>query len=230
MAIMCALAWASSARADEVEFKRSLETETPDEGWQSAGFRLSLGYGYGFDIGLANLPDATVHSIVIRIGARLDAEWSLLGSFRYGIAGSGSAGRGFEGLAYAITLDPTWHLPAGFELALGVGFAGVQGATSEQPYPNPYFEEFEDDHSITSPDTRHVLESCSGAGPGALVRLGWVVALDDIWALALHAEGYSRWSLCEESYGAVEDDGEPIVMRQWWGHYGATFGASFAWR
>ena len=225
LSLLSLVALAPLARADDVEFKRSLETETPDEGWQGEGFRLSLGYGYGFDDGLANLPDATVHSIVIRVGARLDVDWSVLGSFRYGIAeGELSA------LTYAITLDPTWHLPAGFELAVGVGFSGLVAASSDQPYPNDYFDEYATDHSITSPDTKHVLDNCSGAGPGALVRLGWQVALDDIWALVLHAEAYARWSLCEEWDGEYEDDGERIVMRQWWGTVGATFGASFAWR
>jgi len=228
------LACASVARAGEgdtedYDFKRSLATESDTAGWQSAGFRLQLGYAYGWEHGLAELPEATAHMILIRAGARIDGDWSVLGSFQYAFAAGG-----FSALSYLVTLDPTWHLGHGFEAAIGLGFGGLAGASlSDWEADNdPDFDVFDDPgHSQTLPNTAYPLISCSGQGPAALVRLGWTLVLDDIWALAVHAETHARWIACEESNGSVDEEtGDPIVARQWWAMFGANLGLSFAWR
>jgi len=234
IAVVCiaGLSGAGAARGgDDVEFRRSLATESDSAGWNAAGFRLSLGYGYGWEHGLAELPEATAHTVIIRAGARLDAEWSVLGSFQYAFADGG-----FSALSYLVTVDPTWHLGHGFDAAIGLGFGGLGGASLAdwEAESDPDYDVYEEhEHSQTLPDTDYPLPECSGQGPAALVRVGWTLVLDDIWALAVHAETHARWIACESSTGAgqVDDEtGEPIVGRQWWAMLGANLGLSFAWR
>jgi len=249
VATQCALlATIQVARADDPEFKRSLETESDDAGWTSAGFRLSLGYAYGGEEGLGNLPGATTHNIIIRAGARLDAAWSLLGSLQYAFADGG-----FSALSYLITVDPTWHLGHGFDLAIGVGFGGLAGVLVQDPNDYCYVDTNGDGFNDCAPpigvpagddfdiyaDPTHSqtlthsapLESCSATGPAALVRVGWTLVCDDIWSLALHAETHARWMVCEESADVRDaETGERIVARQWWAMIGANLGLSFAWR
>lgn len=221
----CAVAATSVRADDDVEFRRSLPTESDPAAWAGAGFRLSLGYAYGWVHGLGALPEARTHEVVIRAGARLDADWSVLGSLQYAFADDG-----FSALSYLVTLDPTWHLGAGFEAAIGIGFGGLAGLVGDE------LTEIADvdpdaPHSITLTDTTPPLGSCDGQGPAALVRVAWSLVLDDIWAVALHAEGHARWIGCEEASGRVDaDTGEPIVTRQWWGMLGANLGLSFVWR
>lgn len=210
-----------------VEPKRSLPIESDAEGWASSGFRMALGYAYGWERGFEGLPDTISHAFVVRAGARIDQDWSLLGTLQYAIADGD-----LSALSYLVTIDPTWHVGPGFELAIGLGFGGLVGAYSDQPYPNPDLEDlYELEHSLTLPDATHPIDSCDARGPAALGRVGWRLVLDEIWSVALHLEGHLRWMACEAPSGELADDtGEAIVARQWWGFSGVNLGLTFGWR
>lgn len=237
-ALTALLVVANHAHAeDDPDFKRSLATESDDAGWTSAGFRLSLGYAYGWEHGVGGLPEAHTNNILIRAGARLDADWSLLGSFQYAFAEGD-----FSALSYMVTVDPTWHLGHGFDVAIGVGFGGLAGVQLDYTEEDFYYgddelpdgEDYDIDsdpsHSQTLTDAEP-LNACSAYGPAALVRVGWTLVLDDIWSIALHAETHARWMVCEESSGSRDaETGERIVARQWWTMVGANLGLSFGWR
>ncbi len=90
-AVMLGLVLAARiARADTVdedpEPKLSLPTEADRQAWQRPGFRLGLGFGFGELVGLRGAPDGRLYAANLRAGLRLDARWSLIGSFQYAVA------------------------------------------------------------------------------------------------------------------------------------------------
>jgi len=220
---------ASPAQADDdddaLPFKLSLPTIADQAAWRTAGFRLQLGYGYGAATGLDGAPDADLHVLIMRVGARLDADWSLLASFQYGIAGGDMVGMRYSG-----TLDPTWHIWKGLELAFGVGFAGIVEGPADRPDPDAAQRD-ELVASYTLPDNDPLLPNCSGVGTQALVRLGWSFVIGPLAASTLSVQVDGQWTGCQEGLGRVEPDtATAIVRRQWWAQYGVVGTWTVAWR
>src|ERR1041385_2469165 len=123
-AVVCLIAWSTSALADsppkpastepappkvireeDAPAKLSLPTEADREAWTRPGFRLELGLTYGRLEGLRGAPSGRLLGPTLRAGLRLDRDWSLITSFEYASA-RGSHG-GLQGLRFAGTLDPT---------------------------------------------------------------------------------------------------------------------------
>ena len=216
---------ARTAAADTA--KSSLATETDREAWREPGFRLQLGLGYGQLVGLGGAPSGSLLGPVLRVGVRLDAEWSLLSSFEYL---SASAKGGLSGLRFAGTIEPTWHFADRFSLALGLGFAGlVEGRRTGRADPDPLPGTLVS--SYTFPDARTPLPSCSGDGVTGLVRLDWLREFSSRTSTGVALEAFGQWTGCVADSGRVEPDtAQPIVRRQWWPHVGLTLAWLVAWR
>ncbi|MSP91198.1 MAG: hypothetical protein EXR79_05280 [Myxococcales bacterium] len=218
-------ATATDAADEALPFKLSLPTATDRESWRAPGLRLQLGYGYGQLEGLGGAPSGHSHTVLVRVGGRLDAQWSLLGSFQYaGISG------GLSGLRFAGTLDPTWNVTDALELAVGFGFGGlVEGRTGRKD------EISSDDKAIVSSKTyvgaSPPLPSCNGVGAAGIVRAAWSVPLGALSSVTLALQGDGQWTGCKAPVGRVEPDtARPVVLRQWWPHIGGHAAILVGWR
>lgn len=214
---------------DEVEGepKLSLPTEADRQAWQNSGFRLSLAVAYGQLVGLRGAPSGRLLAAKLRVGLRLDRQWSLMTSYEYARA---SQPRGLSGLRFTGTLDPTWHVTPSVSLAVGFGFGGiVEGRNTGRPDIEPFAETLET--SYTFPDASPPIASCSGIGTAALARAEWGVVLGPRSQLAVAAEATGQWTGCVQDTNRFEpDSGKAIVRRQWWPHAGFTLAAGFTWR
>jgi hypothetical protein len=219
----------ASVDEDDPPLRLSLPTQADRDAWRTAGFRVESGLLYGGVSGLGGAPDGVGWGFFTRVGARLDADWSLLLAFRYG-AVSGAVGQDLLGLRYAVTAQPVLHLGERWSVAMGLGVAGFVEGGSGRPEPDgatrdalvaPY----------TVPGDSAALPSCNGAGAVAQLRLAWTFVLGPMSATALEAMVDGQRSLCVDDTGRVEPDtATAIVRRQWWTHVGWSFGWSFQWR
>lgn len=229
LALVAVLGASRAARAaddDDGEPRLSLPTEADRDAWARAGFRLSLGFLYGRLEGLEGAPSGRLLGPLVRVGVRLDADWSILASFQW--TGASSTG-GLSGLRFAGTIDPTWHATRHLSLALGLGFGGlVEGYTGRPDVePNPYVITA----SYTFPHASPPMPSCNGVGAAGLARAEWTWVLGPRSATGLALEALGQWTRCEDGSGRLDPDtGQPILRRQYWPHTGVTGSWSITWR
>ena len=217
---------ASAAKDDEGPPRLSLPTQSDRDAWLRSGFRLSLGLTYGQLIGLEGAPSGRLIGPTVRVGLRLDADWSLFASFQY--AGASARG-GLSGLRFAGTVDPTWHATRHLSLALGLGFGGILEGFTGRPDVDPLSGTL--DSSYTFPRPSPPLPICIGVGVAGLARAEWMFVLGPRAATGLSLEVVGQWTGCVDETGRVEpDSGQAIVRRQWWPHTGAVGTWSFTWR
>jgi len=211
---------------DEGEPRLSLPTEADRDAWLRSGFRLGLGIVYGEFAGLEGAPSGRLLGVTLRMGVRLDADWSVLASFQYALASSSG---GLDGLRFAGTIDPTWHVTRHLSLAVGFGFGGiVEGSTGRRDVM-PFASTI--NSSYTFPGASPPLPSCSGVGAAALARAEWAIILGPRASTSFSVEAVGQWTGCVADTGNVEQDtGQAIVRRQWWPHAGATVGWGVMWR
>ena len=146
-------------------------------------------------------------------------------SFQYGIASGGIVGMRFSG-----TLEPTWHVYGGWEVALGAGFAGIVEGNSGR-LETDAAQRNELVASYTFDDNSKLLRACSGVGAAALARVGWTWVIGHLAATTFSAQVDGQWTGCQEDTGRVEPDtATAIVRRQWWGHLGRALTWTVAWR
>jgi hypothetical protein len=181
---------------------------------------------YGQLVGLRGAPSGRLIGPIVRVGLRLDDQWSVAASFQYAAA---SQAGGLSGLRFAGTLDPIWHVTPSLSVAAGFGFAGiVEGRTGRidaAPLPSTI------ETSYTFPDARMPVASCSGVGAAGLVRLEWAYVLGPRAQTSLGVEVVGQWTGCVDATGRNEPDtGVAIVRRQYWPHTGVTLGWGIAWR
>lgn len=214
---------------EDGEPKLSLPTEADRFAWQRSGFRLALGLVYGDLVGLKGAPSGRLLGPLLRVGLRLDPDWSLVASFEYA---SASKSGGLSGLRFAGTVDPTWHVTPRFSVAVGFGFGGIVEGRTGRPDPGPSAMEVgSSGSSYTFPNSRTPLPSCSGVGAAALVRAEYTTVLGPRASTAVALEAVGQWTGCVDDTGVVEPDtGKAIVRRQWWAHTGATLAWSVSWR
>jgi hypothetical protein len=218
----------AAAAADDAEAppRLSLPTESDRDAWQRSGFRLGLGLGYGRLVGLDGAPSGRLLTFGLRLGLRLDADWSVLASFQYARASSTG---GLSGLRFAGTVDPTWHVTRSFSLAVGLGFGGIVEGTTGRPDIDPLPSTL--DTSYTFPSANPPLPSCSGVGAAGLARAEWMLVLGPRSAMSAQVEAVGQWTGCVADTGRVEPDtGLAIVRRQWWPHAGLTVAWGIMWR
>jgi hypothetical protein len=213
-------------RDAEGEPKLSLPTEADRDAWLRRGFRFGLGISYGQLDGLDGAPSGRLKGFLLRLGLRLDADWSLLASFQYQLASSAG---GLSGLRFAGTLDPTWHATRHLSLALGLGFGGIVEGTTGRADVDPLPSTL--NTSYTFPSAHPALPSCSGVGAAGLLRAEWTMVLGPRSSTSLGVEGSGQWTGCVADTGRVEpDSGQAIVRRQFWPHVGATVTWGIMWR
>lgn len=211
---------------DEGEPRMSLPTEADKDAWQRSGFRFGLGLSYGRLSGLEGAPSGRLLGALIRLGLRLDADWSVMASFQYQLASSTG---GLAGLRFAGTLDPTWHVTPHLALAIGFGFGGIveanTGRADVAPLPSTLAT------SYTFPGASPPLPACSGVGVAGLLRAEWSIVLGPRASTSLMVETTGQWTGCVADTGLVDNDtGQAIVRRQWWPHVGATAAWGITWR
>lgn len=207
--------------------KLSLPTEEDRQAWQKPGFRLSLGMTYGELHGLRGAPSGRLLGPILRIGVRLDADWSLISSFQYA---SASRADGLSGLRFAGTIDPTWHVTPSLSLAFGFGFGGiVEGPRARAMDASPAPDTLQS--SYTFPDASTPIASCSGVGAATLVRGEYATVMGPRSQFHVSLELVGQWTGCVEDTGNLEPDtGQAIERRQWWPHVGGSLTAGFTWR
>ena len=213
---------------EEGEPRLSLPTEADRDAWLRSGFRFGLGLSTGRLRGLDGAPSGRLTGFLVRLGLRLDADWSVLASFQYDVASPSGAG-GLSGLRFAGTIDPTWHATRHLALAVGLGFGGMvetnTGRADVSPLPSTL------NSSYTFPGASPPLPSCSGVGVAGLLRAEWSFVLGPRSSTSLGVEARGQRTGCVADTGRVEDDsGQAIVRRQWWPHLGASAVWGITWR
>jgi hypothetical protein len=205
----------------------SLATESVRAAWQQSGIRLGLGVSYGWIAGLRGAPSGRLLGGVLRIGMRLDQDWSVVGEFQYA---SASASKGLSALRFAGTIDPVWHVSPSLAVEVGVGFGGfVEGNTTGRVDVDPLPSTL--DASYTFPDARTPLPSCNGAGAVGLGRVEWSRALGSRTATTVAIEVLGQYTRCVDPTGRVEPDtARAIVRTQYWPHAAAAVSWGFTWR
>jgi hypothetical protein len=221
-----AVARTAAANDSEAEPKLSLPTEADRDAWRRGGFRMGLGVSYGDLVGLEGAPSGRLLGFLLRLGVRLDPDWSLLASLQYARASSPG---GLDGLRFAGTIDPTWHATAHLSLAVGLGFGGIVEGSTSRPEVNPLPGSLSTSYTFPSPSPP--LPSCSGVGLAALARAEWTIVLGPRSATSFAIEAVGQWTGCVDDTGQVDlDTGQAIVRRQWWPHTGGTVQWGFTWR
>ena len=163
---------------------------------------------------------------LLRLGLRLDRDWSVYTTFQYQLASSSG---GLSGLRFAGTLDPTWHVTPHLSLAVGLGFGGIVEGSTGRPDVDPLPSTL--DTSYTFPSASPSLPSCSGVGVAGLARAEWTIVLGSRSATSFMVEATGQWTGCVADTGRVEPDtGQAIVRRQWWPHAGLTAAWGISWR
>src|SRR6185437_14727726 len=76
---------------DEGEPKLSLPTIADRDAWLRSGFRMGLALSYGELVGLGGAPSGRLLGFIVRLGIRLDRDWSLVTSLQYARASSRGA-------------------------------------------------------------------------------------------------------------------------------------------
>lgn len=215
------VALTTTSTTPPIEAKTSLAIVSDEEAWRESGFRVGLGYGYDSVIGLGGAPDGPHHALMVRLGARLDDDWSLFLGLRYG-ARLGER----PGLRYSGTVEPTLHLN-GLELTAGLGIAGfVIAQTGLEAYSAGNIVA-----SYTVPDDRAQLSACSGAGVLGILRLEYPVPINDLLAIGPVLQVDAQWTRCTQTLGRSDPDtGEGIELHQYWGHYNIGLGWMTWWR
>lgn len=211
---------------EDPEPKLSLPTEADREAWTRPGFRLSLGLVGGQLAGANGAPGGRLIGAQLRLGLRLDRDWSLLASFQYAQA---KRAHELSGLRFAGTLDPTYHATKNLALAVGFGFGGIVEGSTDRADPDPQASTL--DTSYTFPDARAPIASCSGVGVVGLVRGEWSYVIGPRASTSLALEVAGQWTGCVDDTGRFEPDtGAAIERRQFWAHVGTTLAWSVMWR
>jgi len=217
---------AAASSDDDGEPRLSLATEADRDAWQRSGFRFGLGLSFGRLHGLDGAPSGTLFGVLVRLGLRVDADWSLLTSLQYQrVTSSG----GLAGLRFAGTLDPTWHVTPNLALAIGMGFGGIVEGNTGRADILPLGSGLAT--SYTFPSAHPSLPTCSGVGVAGLARAEWSIVLGPRASTSLMFEGTGQFTGCVADTGNVDNDtGEAIVRRQWWPHLGAQLAWGISWR
>jgi hypothetical protein len=227
LAIVAALGAVAHADKDpDGEIKLSLPTEDDRVAWQRPGFRLGLGLVYGEMFGLRGVPSGRELAVNMHAGLRLDADWSLIASFKYGRV---SAANGITGFLFTGTLDPTWHVTRSFSLAAGMGFGGIVGGRTNNADIDPLGSTLQGSYTYGS--SNPALPACSGNGFVGVLRAEYAWVLGPRSQTRVELEITGQYIECQDPTGITEPDtAAPIIRTQYWPMTGTTLSWGFTWR
>ena len=192
--------------------------------WQSPGLRVDLAYVETQVTGLSGSPSGLIQGIQIGIGTRLDTEWSLAGSLRYGIGREALSGLNFSGLLSSIL---HWH---GLGLGLGIGVVGVDERPNTRPesYPN-LSNDILSSYTLSQADPP--ISRCSGFGPLMGVNLLYRLPISQVFGLKFGTQiDRSRIACEQDTYRLEPDTAQGIVIRQYWDRWSWSWYGALTWR
>jgi len=204
----------------ETIFRLSLPTEDDYRAWRTAGFRISLGYGYGHTYGSYDVPEGSSHSFfILRAGARLDEDWLLIGSLRYSITAGG--------LRYMGLIEPAYELFPGLTVSMGLGLAGL--VIPDQTAPTPPSGGVVATYTYAKAEPP--LSGCAGDGVAASVRVAYSFVVGSVFSTGPAVNFNAQATHCTQSIGNADPDtGRAIELEQVWYHRGLTFDWMLQWR
>lgn len=203
--------------------KTSLPTEAPEEAWRHPGVRVGLGYALEGVAGVEAAPGGVAHSALLRIGARLDPDWSLFLSLRYGVLPGA-----YPGLRYSGVVEPALHLFDHLTLSAGAGVAGFVYASTGRPTPEPQGGIVA---TLSVPASGPRLGACAGVGVIAVARAEYAWVVSELFSTGPALQVDLQWTACRQSLGRSDPDtAEPIELEQRWRHFSASLGWLVWWR
>jgi hypothetical protein len=205
-------------RSGEDHVRLSLPTQADVDAWHGPGFRLQLGYGYGFQHGSGPSVSFDSHSITLRPSVRLDDRWSLGVGLQYGT--------GPIGARWSVTVEPTFRLWRQLALSVGLGYGGLV-------IQNPNSGDVLTGDALVSRELAddEVLGACTGSALSAVGRLEYLFVAGPLFASGPFVQGNAQWTHCHEVQADVDNEtGKSLVLSQWWRHVGLTLGWWLAWR
>ena len=215
------------AKDDEGPPRLSLPTESDRDAWLRSGFRLSLGLVYGRLAGLEGAPSGRLLGATLRLGLRLDADWSRarVVSVRERVGARrpvGAAVRGHDRSDVARDARTSRSRSASASAASSRGAPAGPTSTRCPTRSRP---------RTRFPARRRRCRAAAASARPALARAEWTFVLGPRSATSLGLEAIGQWTGCVDDTGRVEPDtGQAIVRRQYWPHVGATGTWGFTWR
>ncbi|HEY3805479.1 MAG TPA: hypothetical protein VGL61_22880 [Kofleriaceae bacterium] len=227
LALVAALGTIAHADKDpDGEIKLSLPTESDRVAWLRPGFRLGLGIMYGEMVGLRGVRNGRELAVNMHAGLRLDADWSLIASFKYGRV---SAANGITGFIYSGTLDPTWHVTHSFSLAAGMGFGGIVSGRTNAADVEPLGANLQSGYTFSS--SNPAMPFCDGNGLIGVLRAEYSWVLGPRSSTHVELEVVGQYISCQDPTGVTEPDtATPIVRTQYWPMTGGTLSWGLTWR
>ena len=192
--------------------------------WQDDGLRVDLGYFENTIYGLSGSPDGLIKGAHIGLGTRLDHQWSLAGTLRYGVGSEGLSGLNFSGLLSTLF---HWY---GLGIGLGIGVIGVEERVSARADLHQRLAS-EIVASYTEANNQRLLSRCVGFGPMAAFTTLYRIPITTVFGLKLGAQIDLARLTCEQTTDRVEPDtAEAIVIRQYWDRWSWSFFGGLTWR
>jgi len=200
--------------------------------WTGSGFRLWLGFGYGFAAPLEGSPAMQSGYASVGAGWRFTEWLGLMAVFTYGVTREG-----FNGMRWSGTLEPVLYLGTNFALSVGFGFAGLQGGRADVSADYPYSAYIDDPDRIElettdAPEVPPPFPSCDGDGMTAVLRASYLFTVGDLFSTGPMITLDGQWTYCadQQFYVRVPVEERDLVPHQWWGQFDAALSWVAAWR
>ncbi len=209
---------------DKIEFVESEQILSTDQLWKSPGLRVDLAYVESYVTGLKGSPSGLIQGVHIGVGARLDPQWSLAGSLRYGVGSEELNGLNFSGLLSSVF---HWH---GLGLGLGVGAVGVDERRNARTDSYPSLSN-DIVASYTLSKASPPISRCSGFGPLVALNALYRLPISQVFGLKLGIQLDRSRIACEQDTDRVEaDTAQGIVIKQYWDRWSWSWYGALSWR
>ena len=196
------------AAGDAVATRVSEDQDMPDAGWIEPGFRLQLHSGYEMLEALHHEPRSVGIPIVLTLGLRQSEHWSGELGLQYSLL----SGSNLDGLRWAFTLGPQWHIWEGLSLGLAAGYAGLDGNLFA----------YTDEAGIA------ISGHCRGHGAIGHLQLRYLFVLGNTSAMGPIVQVELQGLQCNAD--TATSVGSTGINPPWWWHRSMSFNWAFAWR
>lgn len=206
------------------EFVESEQIISTSELWKEEGLRVDLAYFESKVSGLYSSPNGLIQGVQIGLGTRIDQQWSLAGTLRYGVGSEGLSGLNFSGLLSTVF---HWY---GIGLGLGIGLIGVEERFNARADQHQVLAS-EIVASYTQAEHHPLLSRCVGFGPMTALTALYRLPITTVFGLKVGVNIDLARLACEQSTDRVEPDtAESIVIRQYWDRWSWSFFGGLTWR